>query len=95
MSKKNKKTRKEIAELLNSYNFEAVQVIGDRDEEPYEGCTRNLFMILESEDLDVVVEELTKDHPSYREGHKTYRLAFDGWIGKSQIIVWNLDEIED
>ena len=91
MNKKDSKLRKEIAELLSSYNFEATQIIGDGEEEAYEGCSRNLFMILESEDFDVVVEQLKEDNPLCRKGHKTYRMAFDGWMGNSQIIIWDLD----
>lgn len=95
MSKKKAILRNEIEELLDSYNFEAIQIIGDGEEEPYEGCTRNLSVILNSEDFDVVVEKLDEEHPLCRKGHKTYRIAFDGWMGKSQIVIWDLDESED
>lgn len=91
MGNKKEKLRTEIEELLESYNFEATQIIGDGEEEPYEGCTRNLNMILDSEDFDVVVEKLDEEHPLCRKGHKTYRMAFDGWMGKSQIVIWDLD----
>ena len=91
MAKKNLKIRKEISELILSNNFEATQIIGNGTEEAYEGCSRNLFMILESEDFDVAIEQLKEDNPLCRKGHKTYRMAFDGWMGNSQIIIWDLD----
>lgn len=94
MSKEQEKLRDKITVLLNTSNYDATQIIGNEKEEPYEGCVRNLYMILYSSDYDVVIESLDEEHPLCRKGHKTYRMAFDGWVGKSQIIIWDLDEIE-
>lgn len=81
----------ELEELIaTGYDFEAMMDIGN-GWEPYEGCTRNLLMILE--DPDTGIEIISEESYLYQEGIRKYHVTLPSWwrIGAIKI---SFDEAE-
>lgn len=89
MATKRDKTIQAITELLDSGCYEATQIIGNGNEEPYERCEQNILMAMWDEETKV--EKLASDDPLCRENCNTYRVQFEGFFGVSQIIIWEVE----
>lgn len=89
MATKREKTIEAITELLYSGCYEATQIIGNGNEEPYEGCERNILIAMCDEETKV--EKLASDDPLCRENCNTYRVQFAGFFGIGQIIIWEVE----
>lgn len=86
MAKKN--PTEELMELLQTGCFDIVQQYGDHDEEPYEGCTHNLFMWLESGEATVTL--LDETDPRARKGAKTFTMEMSTFMGDAVITIWEI-----
>lgn len=84
MAKKN--LTKELIELIQSGCFDIVQQFEGKEEEPYEGCSHNLFMWLESGEAKVSI--LNPDDPRVREGAKTYIVEISTFMGDAILTIW-------
>ena len=62
--------------IATGYDFDALMDIGN-GWEPYQGCTRNLLMILEDPDTKV---EIVRDDPNLcKEGLRRYHVTLPSW----------------
>ena len=79
-----------IANLLQKENLppervaDALMDIGN-GWEPYEGCTRNLLMILE--DPDTTIQIVGEDSDYYKAGVRRYHITLPEWWRKGVIAV--------
>lgn len=89
MATKRDETIQAITDLLDSGCYEATQIIGSGNEEPYEGCEHNILMAMW--DDETKVEKLASDDPLCRENCNTYRVQFEGFFGVGQIIIWEVE----
>lgn len=76
----------EVLDLVSSGNYNIVQQINNGPEEPYEGCERNLYMILL--DPEPTVTLLDSSDPQARPDCKTYKVEFDTFVGHCAAIIW-------
>ena len=79
------KIKAELEEFIaTGYDFDALMDIGN-GWEPYEGCTRNLLMILE--DPDTGIEVVSEDSDLYQEGVRKYHVTLPSWWRKGAITI--------
>ena len=76
--------------IATGYDFDALMDIGN-GWEPYEGCTRNLLMILE--DPDTTIQIVGEDSDYYKASVRRYHITLPQWWRKGVIAV-SFDESE-
>lgn len=85
---KKRDIRNELLDLIHDGSFDIVQQINGGDEEPYEGCTHNLDMILDSD--EATVRELDDSDPHARKGCKTYLIEYSTIFGDIMLFIWEV-----
>ena len=70
--------------IATGYDFDALMDIGN-GWEPYEGCTRNLLMILE--DPDTTIQIVGEDSDYYKARVRRYHITLPQWWRKGVIAV--------
>ena len=78
----------EVLRLVYRGYYNIVQQLNGGDEEPYEGCVHNLFMILE--DGEAKVSLLDESDPRARKGCKTYTVEYSIYAGEATLIIWEV-----
>lgn len=78
----------EVLELVYSGKYNIVQICDGQNEEPYEGCTHNLYMVLESGKAKVELLDVTNPHA--REDCKTYSIEYSTFMGTFTLIIWEI-----
>ena len=79
---------KEILDLINSGDYDIAQQVNGGEEEPYEGCVHNLYMVLESGEAKVSL--LDDSDPRARKDCKTYAVEYSVYMGKFTLIIWEI-----
>ena len=79
---------KEVLDLVYSGNYDIAQQFNGGDEEPYEGCEHNLYMVLESGEANVTL--LDESDPRARKGCKTYTVEYSTFMGAVTLIIWEI-----
>jgi len=85
---KKKDLTQEVLDLVYSGSYDIVQQFNGSDEEPYEGCTHNLYMVLESG--EAIVSLLKDDDEHARKGCKTYTVEYFTFMGDAKLIIWEI-----
>ena len=70
--------------IATGYAFDALMDIGN-GWEPYEGCTRNLLMILE--DPDTTIQIVNESSEYYTVGFRRYHITLPEWWRKGMIAI--------
>lgn len=79
------KIKAELEEFIaTGYDFDALMDIGN-GWESYEGCTRNLLMILEDQDTTIQIVDESSEY--YVVGIKRYHITLPAWWRKGMIAV--------
>ena len=79
------KIKTELEEFIaTGYDFDAFMDIGN-GWESYEGCTRNMLMILE--DPDTTIQIVGEDSDYYKAGVRRYHITLPEWWRKGVIAV--------
>ena len=76
--------------IATGYDFDALMDIGN-GWEPYQGCTRNLLMILE--DPDTTIQIVGEGSDYYKAGVRRHHITLPQWWRKGMIAV-SFDESE-
>lgn len=79
---------KEVLELIYSGSYDIAQQFNGGEEEPYEGCEHNLFMVLESGEAKVTL--LDDSDPRARKDCKTYTVEYSTFMGDATLIIWEI-----
>ena len=79
---------KEVLDLVYSGNYDIAQQFNGGDEEPYEGCEHNLYLVLESSEANVSL--LDESDPRARKGSKTYTVEYSTFFGNATLIIWEI-----
>ena len=78
--------REQVIELIQSGDYEIAQIIGDGDQEEYQGCMGSLFMALEDDSTNVKL--LDSKDPLCHKGSKTFMISYDSFFGDVRILIW-------
>ena len=77
-----------VLDLVYNGNYDIVQQINYGEEEPYEGCTRNLCMVIESG--EATVQKLDESDSRSRKGCNTYTIKYSTYLGDVLLIIWEV-----
>ena len=79
---------KEVLDLVYSGNYNIAQQFNGGDDEPYEGCEHNLYMVLESGEAKVSL--LDESDSRARKDCKTYTVEYSTFMGEAILIIWEI-----